>query len=260
MWLTFSTVWSPLNIRQFTPSIALHAGRVDPKWLRICLTPALSWLYPAHTGQVTSFPEAQRNLEASEANGTVSQYSVCLTRPWLTGACLSSRGPPSLSKLNPNCLLPNTCSPIKTTQTCVCTQLATDGLIPIGKLGEGNSASILKGNRMVDCSREINWFILPVFEPMWNVEFPLFLFFPYRHVNACKTATHIMFPPTSRMPVYKTRKYTNIRTRFSLWSRQNIKSAPHVFFAATNNFNCLLKAQCDGVWVSWDRISSIFCT
>lgn len=143
-----------------------------------CLTPALSWLYPAHTGQVTSFPGARWNLEASEANGTVSQYSVRLTRPWLTGACLSSRGPPSLSKLNPNCLLPNTCSPIKTTQTCVCTQLATDGLIPIGKLGEGNSASILKGNRMLDCSREINWFILPVFEPMWNVEFPLFLFFP----------------------------------------------------------------------------------
>uniref|UniRef100_A0A669DG86 Heparan sulfate proteoglycan 2 n=1 Tax=Oreochromis niloticus TaxID=8128 RepID=A0A669DG86_ORENI len=46
-----------------------------------CLTPALSPLYPAHTGQVVSFPEALRNLESSEANGTVSKYSVCLTRP-----------------------------------------------------------------------------------------------------------------------------------------------------------------------------------
>lgn len=46
----------------------------------VCLTPALSWLYPAHTGQVSSVPEALRNLESSEANGTVSQYSVCLTR------------------------------------------------------------------------------------------------------------------------------------------------------------------------------------
>lgn len=61
-----------------------------------CLTPALSPLYPAHTGQVVSFPEALRNLESSEANGTVSKYSVCLTRPWLTGPCLSLRGPMSL--------------------------------------------------------------------------------------------------------------------------------------------------------------------
>lgn len=71
----------------------------------VCLTPALSWLYPAHTGQVSSFPEAQWSLEASEANGTVSQYSICLTRPWLTGARLNSRGPPIPSKLNPNYLL-----------------------------------------------------------------------------------------------------------------------------------------------------------
>lgn len=42
-----------------------------------CHSPALSWLCPVHTGQVLSIPETQRNSEASEANGTVSQYLVC---------------------------------------------------------------------------------------------------------------------------------------------------------------------------------------
>lgn len=42
----------------------------------MCLTPGLSWLYPTHTGQVSSFAEALWNLEGSGVNGTVSLPSV----------------------------------------------------------------------------------------------------------------------------------------------------------------------------------------
>lgn len=120
-----------------------------------CLNPALSWLYPAHTGQVTFVPDAQWNSEASEANGTVSRYSVRPTWPWLTGG-LSE--PEVLSvpvrPQTPNCLwlhltplwaaTKTTTTTTTTTTPCVCAQPSAGGLVPAGELGEGNSASAWK--------------------------------------------------------------------------------------------------------------------
>ncbi|MEQ2158376.1 hypothetical protein GOODEAATRI_011686 [Goodea atripinnis] len=69
-----------------------------------CLSSALSWLYPAYTGQVFTSPEAQRTSETSEANGTVSQCSVCLKRPRLTGPRLRFEGPSVQTMPELNCL------------------------------------------------------------------------------------------------------------------------------------------------------------
>lgn len=78
-------VFSPYTLLQthtfsLTPHTLQRPLQVNPVQLAelslndyMCLTPSLSWLYPAHTGQVSSFPEARKSLEASEANGTVSQ-------------------------------------------------------------------------------------------------------------------------------------------------------------------------------------------
>lgn len=146
----------------------------------MCLTPTLSWLYPAHTGQVSSFPEAQRSLEASEANGTVSQCSICLTRPWLTGARLNLRGPrPFRAQIQTIYHLTHVRAKTQN-QSVLSWQLRL--FFSIGKLAEGNSASILKGDRMLDC-RLFCCLVLHKWHHFHtgnatNVEFPLFFFFP----------------------------------------------------------------------------------
>lgn len=126
---------------------------------------------------------------------------------------------------------------------------STEALIPTGKLGEGNSASISKGRRMLDFSRDICWFVLHVFGPFWNVEFPLFLFFLYHRVSACKTATH------------------NIKSCFCLLeeclscTKQENTRKVHLFFLSEtvgplNTLSLTTSAVCwkhsGGVWESWD--------
>lgn len=123
---------------------------------------------------------------------------------------------------------------VRAYQTCVCTQLETEARIPIGKLGEGNSASILKGNRMGD------QLMCLFMDPDRNVEFPFVFLFLYRHVDACKTATHNIKSPSpspSRMPVCTTRKSTETLVLLSeAVTARTLKSAPHID-AVTNNSN-----------------------
>lgn len=140
----------------------MHAGRVNPTCdYYVCLTPALSWLYPAHTGHVSSFPEALWNLEASDANGTVSPHSVCLKQPSLTWGEVGGGegGVPSSTR---TVYQPNTCSHHEKKPNMCSTD---EALIPIGKLGEGNSASMIRGERTKACSWEVVFF-LPVHGPL----------------------------------------------------------------------------------------------
>lgn len=164
------------------------------QWLtqsdHLCLSPALSWLYPAHTGQVTVTPDAPWNSEASEANGTVSQHPVRPTRPWLTGACLSSRCPPYLSNLNPNCLLPNTRSANQNNQTLHLYSTGNWWSRPHRKVGRGEFCICIK-RCQYSRARSGDQTIPP--SCLWTHSqcgIPLVFVFPRRHVNTCNMTTH----------------------------------------------------------------------
>lgn len=201
----------------------------------VCLTHALSWLYPANTGQFSSFPEAPRNLEASEANGTVSQYSVCLTRPWLTGARLSSHGPASLLSSTQVVLSSNMRTHKKHKPNMHLYSTGNWASYPHWKVGRGEFCiyakseqvnRLLLGDRVIRAASFLTHGTIFILENARNVEFPLFFFFPFH----CVSSHHIKSYCHLLLNCFSIQQKIFVFLSETFWSL-NIKSAPclHTF-------------------------------